>query len=85
MLDGNSATIKHFSLTKTTRHPEDEVPYSDAHSTLAALVDKGYKLGIIANQNFGTAERLEHWGLLKFFDVFVASAEMIRQARQEDF
>ena len=49
-LDGNSAAIKHFGLTKTPWHPEDEVPYSDAHDTLAALCGKGYQLGIIANQ-----------------------------------
>lgn len=75
-LDGNSAAIKHFGLTKTLWHSEDEVPYSDVHSTLAALVDKGYKRGMIANQNFGTAERLEAWGLRKFFEVIAASAEI---------
>ena len=75
-LDGNSAAIKHFGLTKTPWHSEDEVPYSDAHSTLAALADKGYKLGIIANQKLGTAERLKTWGLHQYFDVIVASAEI---------
>ena len=75
-LDGNSAAIKHFGLTKTRWHSEDEVPYSDAHSTLTALVDKGYKLGIIANQKLGTAERLEFWGLHQYFDVIAASAEI---------
>lgn len=75
-LDGNSAAIKHFRLTKTPWHSEDEVPYSDAHSTLATLVDKGYKLGIIANQKLGTAERLESWGLRQYFEVIVASAEI---------
>ena len=75
-LDGNSAAIKHFGLTKTPWHSEDEVPYSDAHSTLAALVDKEYKLGIIANQKIGTTERLAFWGLRQYFDVIVASAEI---------
>ena len=75
-LDGNSAAIKHFGLTKTPWHSEDEVPYSDVHSTLAVLIDKGYKLGIIANQKLGTAERLESWGLRQYFDVIVASAEI---------
>ena len=75
-LDGNSAAIKHFGLTKTPWHSEDEVPYSDAHSTLAALVDKGYKLGIIANQKLGTEERLESWGLRQYFEVIAASAEI---------
>ena len=81
-LDGNSAAIKHFGLTKTPWHSEDEVPYSDAHSTLAALVDKGYKLGIIANQKLGTEERLESWGLRQYFEVIAASAE-IRYAKPD--
>ena len=75
-LDGNSAAISFFRLTKTPWHSEDELPYRDAHSTLAALCDKGYRLGVIANQNSGTRERLEKWGLLKFFDVVVASSDV---------
>lgn len=75
-LDGNSAAIKHFGLTKTSWHSEDEVPYPDAKSTLAALIQMGYKLGIIANQKLGTAERLENWGLRQYFDVIAASAEI---------
>ena len=75
-LDGNSVAIKHFGLTKTKWHSEDEVPYSDAHGTLVALIDKGYKLGIIANQKIGTAERLESWGLRQYFEVIAASAEI---------
>ena len=81
-LDGNSAAIKHFGLTKTPWHSEDEVPYSDAQSALAALVDKGYKLGIIANQKLGTEERLESWGLRQYFEVIAASAE-IRYAKPD--
>ena len=75
-LDGNSAAIKYFDLTKTPWHSEDEIPYSDAHSTLVALIDKGYKLGIIANQKLGTEERLESWGLRQYFEVIAASAEI---------
>lgn len=75
-LDGNSAAINHFGLTKTPWHSEDEVPYPDAKSTLAALIQMGYKLGIIANQKLGTAERLENWGLRQYFDVIVSSAEI---------
>ena len=75
-LDGNSAAIKYFGLTKTPWHSEDELPYSDTQSTLAALVDKGYKLGIIANQKLGTKERLDSWGLRQYFDVIAGSAEI---------
>ena len=34
-----------------------------------------YKLGIIANQSLGTQERIDNWGIGKYFDVVVASAE----------
>ena len=34
-----------------------------------------YKLGIIANQTAGTKNRLDKWGIGKYFDVVVASAE----------
>ena len=75
-LDGNSATIKHFGLSKTPWHSEDEVLYFDSYDTLAALRAKGYKLGIIANQNLGTSERLKAWNLYHFFDLIVASEEI---------
>ena len=34
-----------------------------------------YKLGIIANQALGTQERIDNWGIGKYFDVVMASAE----------
>ncbi len=34
-----------------------------------------FKLGIIANQTPGTQERIDNWGIGKYFDVVVASAE----------
>ena len=75
-LDGNSAAIEHFNLSKAPWHKEDEFPYKDAHSVLSELQGRGYKLGIIANQIEGTAERFEKWSLRHFFDVIAASAEI---------
>ena len=75
-LDGNSAAIKYFGLEKTPWHSEDEIPFSDARSTLETLCCKGYKLGIIANQNPGLEKRLENWGLRQYFEVIAASAEI---------
>ena len=63
-------------MTKTPWHSEDELPYTDAESTLAHLFQRGYKLGIIANQKLGTSERLESWKLRQYFDIIVASAEI---------
>ena len=74
--DGNSKAIKHFGLKKTPWHSEDETPYTDVIETLSYLSNKGYKLGIIANQSLGTADRLKNWGLLDYFDKVVASAEV---------
>ena len=39
------------------------------------IMSKKYKLGIIANQSLGTKERLDNWGIGKYFDIVVASAE----------
>lgn len=75
-LNGEHEAIKFFGLTKTPWHKEDEIPYPDAEDILAYLHEKGYKLGIIANQSAGTSERLEKWGLLRYIDVVAASAEL---------
>lgn len=74
--DGNSEAIKYFGLKKTPWRSEDEEPFTDAVETLEALKERGYSLGIIANQVAGTAQRLDAWGLLKYFDVVAASAEL---------
>lgn len=74
--DGNSEAIRYFGLKKTHWHSEDETPFADAYETLEALKDRGYRLGIIANQAAGAAQRLDAWGLFKYFDVVAASAEL---------
>lgn len=75
-LDGNSAAIKFFNLNKTPWHSEDEVLYEDTIDVLEDLTSKGYKLGIIANQKKGLENRLEEFGILKYFDIVIASAEV---------
>lgn len=75
-LKGDLEAFKFFGLEKTPWHKEDEFPYPDSEDVLKYLFDKGYKIGIIANQSSGTAERLEQWGLLKYIDVVAASAEL---------
>ena len=74
-LDGNSEAIRYFGLKKKPWHSEDEKLYPDAHDALTDLYKKGYRLGIIANQNSGLEKRLEAWGIRKFFRVIVSSAE----------
>ena len=48
--------------------------YDGAFDIISYLYGK-YKLGIIANQEVGTQERIDNWGIGKFFDVVMASAE----------
>lgn len=53
---------------------ELEKLYPDTKMILEIL-SKKYKLGVIANQIAGTKDRLDNWGIGKYFDVVVASAE----------
>lgn len=75
-LNGDLSTIDYFGLTKTPWHSEDEVPYTDVVSVLTELQQHGYKLGVVANQNYGTKQRLNNWNLLQFFNIIAASAEL---------
>ena len=63
-----------FSLKPAPWNSDDEVVYPEAEDCLKAL-SKRYKIGIIANQNPGSRERLERIGLLKYIDLVIASAE----------
>lgn len=66
--------LKHLGLPVTPWHSEDEIVYPQAADCLAALHGK-YKIGIIANQNPGTAVRMERYGLSRYLDLIIASAE----------
>lgn len=66
--------LKHLGLPVTPWHSEDEIVYPQAADCLAALHGK-YKIGIIANQNPGTAARMKRYGLSRYLDLIIASAE----------
>ena len=72
---GDIEALKFFGLPKTPWHTEDETPYEETERVLKTLSEKGYHIGIIANQSLGTEQRLENWGLLKYIELVVASAE----------
>jgi putative hydrolase of the HAD superfamily len=74
--DGNSEAIKYFGLEKTPWPSEYELPYPDVHSKLSALRQKGYRLGIVANQNPGLRERLASHELEAYFDIIISSADV---------
>lgn len=67
-------TAKEFGL-KTIKWPLHlEKIYKGVPEVLEKL-QKKYKLGIIANQNFGTEKRLTEYGIHPYFDIIVSSAE----------
>lgn len=74
-LKGDLEAIKFFGLKKTPWHREDERLYPETEEILRYLRDKGYLIGVIANQGLGTEKRLENWGIRKYFDSVTASAE----------
>jgi len=74
--NGDQKAIEYFGLNKTPWHSEDEVPFDDCEETIRALCDRGYQLGIIANQKPGAKDRLDAWGLGQYFSVIASSAEL---------
>lgn len=52
-----------------------EVVFPDAAKVLGEL-KQTYRLGIIANQNAGLSERLEKFGILKYFEVVFGSDDI---------
>lgn len=84
--NADQKTASYFGLTKTPWHSEDEVPFDDCAKTLQALCIKGYQLGIIANQTPGAKDRLDAWGLGKYFAVIATSSEIgVSKPDQEIF
>lgn len=74
-LKGDHEAVKYYGIELPPWHKDAEKPYADTESVLKQLTVKGYRLGIIANQIPGTRDRLSNWGLLKYFDIVLASAE----------
>ncbi|WP_455527091.1 HAD family hydrolase [Huintestinicola sp.] len=74
-LKGDIEALKFFGLIKTLWHFEDEKPYRETEFVLKSLCEKGYSIGVIANQALGTEKRLENWGLMKYIKLVTASAE----------
>jgi 8-oxo-dGTP diphosphatase/putative hydrolase of the HAD superfamily len=71
---GDHKACEHYGLNLPKWHKELEVLYPDAKCVLSKLSQK-YNIGIIANQSLGSRERLEQWGILKYIDIVIASAE----------
>ncbi len=73
--DGFKETAKYSGLKPAPWNSDDEIPYPDAEDCLSKIENMGLKIRIIANQNYGSKERLKKFGLLKYIDLVIASAE----------
>ena len=71
---GYNKALEAYGLKMAPWNSDDEFVYPEAENCLCEL-SKHYKIGIIANQNLGSEERLEKLGLLKYIDLVIASAE----------
>ena len=67
-------TLEAYGLQTVPWDSGDEIVYPEAEGCLSDLC-KRYHVGIIANQDFGSKERLEKIGLLKYIELVIASAE----------
>ena len=71
---GDLELAKQLGVQLPKWYNEDEILYQDTAKSLEMLSSK-FKIGIIANQELGTKERLEKYGILQYIDLVVASAE----------
>lgn len=71
---GYHKALEYYGLPMAPWDSYDEFVYPEAEECLSKL-SKKYKIGIIANQTFGSKERLEKMGLLKYINLVVTSAE----------
>ena len=71
---GDLEIAKLLGVELTPWHGNEERLYPNIEETLKEL-HKKYRIGIIANQNIGTANRLAQHGILSSIDLVIASAE----------
>ena len=71
---GDLEVAKQFGVELPEWKSQYEDLYTDAKECLRKL-SKIYKIGVIANQSLGTSIRLENYGIRKYIDLIVASAE----------
>lgn len=72
--NGYIAATNELNLQTTKWHSEDEFLYPNTIETLELLSEK-YKIGVIANQQLGTQERLHKMGIDRYISLVISSAE----------
>lgn len=73
-IKGDTAIAKSLGVECPLWYTEEELLYDYSKRCLEKLRPY-YKIGVIANQVLGTSERLQKFGILKYIDLVVSSAE----------
>ena len=73
-MKGDLEVAKEFCIKLPEWNFKLEELYPETKKVLEEL-SKKYNIGIIANQKFGSSERLEEFGILKYIKLVIASAE----------
>ena len=71
---GDLETARQLGVELPKWESQYERLYKDTKDCLKKLSGI-YKIGVIANQSLGTCERLENFGIKKYIDLVIASAE----------
>lgn len=71
---GDLEAINLFGVNMPKWESQYEMLFDDTELCLRVLSSK-YKIGIIANQDYGTENRLINFGIRQYIDVIIASAE----------
>lgn len=73
---GDHEAARYFGVSLPKWPVEAENLYPETRRVLSSLKQRGFHLGVIANQSAGTEERLRSWGLRDYFEIVIASAEV---------
>ncbi|MBQ1546070.1 MAG: HAD family hydrolase [Clostridia bacterium] len=68
-----AAAAEYGAAVPAWRHDLERL-YPESKKVLQTL-GKNYKIGIIANQEFGTEKRLTNFGIRQYIDIIISSAE----------
>lgn len=71
---GDLKVANHLGVELPKWEHQYEILYKDTETCLKTLSQE-YKIGIIANQDFGTEKRLKNFGIMQYIDIIIASAE----------
>lgn len=74
-LQNFGSVARQLGFTQIAPYREKYEKLYPAAKKVLAQLSRNYKLGVIANQSQGLTKRLAHFGILRFFDYVISSAD----------